>query len=47
MKNLILTGLNSWLQRRQKSVRLFNSIAAAQEIAFMLNAEWDGCNGDV
>lgn len=47
MKNIILIGLNSWLQRKQKSVLLFDSIAAANDIAFMLNAEWDGCNGAV
>jgi uncharacterized protein YjbI with pentapeptide repeats len=47
MKNIILTTLNSWLKRPQKSVLLFDSIAAANEIAFMLKGEWDGCNGVV
>ncbi len=26
---------------------LFDSIEAAQEMAYMLQAEWDGCNGIV
>jgi hypothetical protein len=33
------------LQRSQKTVLLFDSIAAAHEISFMLNGEWDECNG--
>lgn len=45
MKNIISTSLNSLLKQKQKSVILFESIAGAQEIAFMLNGEWDGCNG--
>jgi uncharacterized protein YjbI with pentapeptide repeats len=45
MKNIISTSLNSLLKQKQKSVLLFESIAGAQEIAFMLNGEWDGCNG--
>ncbi|WP_026734895.1 pentapeptide repeat-containing protein [Fischerella sp. PCC 9605] len=47
MKNIILIGLTNWLGRSQKSVLLFDSIAAASEIAFMLGGEWDGCNGAI
>ncbi len=47
IKNIMFLNLNSWLRRPQKSVLLFDSIAAAQEIAFMLSGEWDGCNGVV
>lgn len=51
MKNLlqrfsilqIFPGLNSWLWRGQY-VLLFDSDSAAQEVAFMLSGEWDGCN---
>lgn len=32
-------------QKKQQTVLLFDSIAAAQEVAFMLQGEWDGCNG--
>lgn len=39
------TGLNSWAQL--KEYLLFDSSWAAQEIAFMLSGEWDGCNGVV
>jgi uncharacterized protein YjbI with pentapeptide repeats len=42
--NNILTNLNGWLQRKQKYTVLFDSNYAAQEIAFMLNGEWDECN---
>lgn len=45
MKNIISIGLNNWLKRHKDSVLLFDSIAAASEIALMLNGEWDGCNG--
>ncbi|MFQ4141447.1 pentapeptide repeat-containing protein [Chlorogloeopsis sp. ULAP02] len=45
MKNIISTALNCWLKSPQKSVLLFDSIAAANEIAFMLKGDWDGCNG--
>ncbi|GAB1541303.1 hypothetical protein NUACC21_39740 [Scytonema sp. NUACC21] len=44
MRNLILTSFEKWLQRQEQSILLFNSIAAAQDIAYMLNGEWDGCN---
>ncbi|MDM9383729.1 pentapeptide repeat-containing protein [Chlorogloeopsis sp. ULAP01] len=47
MKNIISTALNSWLKSPQKSVLLFDSIAAANEVAFMLKGEWDGCNGAI
>jgi hypothetical protein len=54
MKNLLqrfsilqsFPGLNSWSWGGQY-VLLFDSESAAQEIAFMLNGEWDGCNGVV
>ncbi|MDF5721675.1 MAG: pentapeptide repeat-containing protein [Rhizonema sp. PD37] len=45
MINMISTSLNSLLKKKQKSVLLFESVAGAQEIAFMLNGKWDGCNG--
>jgi uncharacterized protein YjbI with pentapeptide repeats len=45
MKNIISIGWNSWLKRHKESVLLFDSIAAASEIALMLNGQWDGCNG--
>lgn len=38
------TALTSQLWVRQ-DVLLFDSSAAAKEIAFMLGTEWDGCNG--
>lgn len=44
MKNIISIGWNSWLKRHKESVLLFDSIAAASEIALMLNGQWDGCN---
>jgi uncharacterized protein YjbI with pentapeptide repeats len=42
--NNILTNLNSWLQKKQKYTLLFDSSSAAQEVAFMLNGNWDECN---
>ncbi|MCC5644317.1 pentapeptide repeat-containing protein [Nostoc sp. CHAB 5824] len=45
MKNIISIGWNSWLKQHKESILLFDSIAAASEIAFMLNGQWDGCNG--
>ncbi|MBD2431202.1 MULTISPECIES: pentapeptide repeat-containing protein [Fischerella] len=45
MRQTILSALNSWLQPSHKTVLLFDSVAAAHEIAFMLNGEWDECNG--
>ncbi|MEH2124039.1 pentapeptide repeat-containing protein [Nostoc sp.] len=45
MKNIISIGWNNWLKRHKESVLLFDSIAAANEIALMLNGQWDGCNG--
>ena len=47
MNNIMFTGLNGRLQRSQQSVLLFDSIVAAQEVAFMLSGKWDGCNGVV
>lgn len=44
---MILISFNSWLGRRQQLVLLFDSIAAAKDIAYMLNAQWDECNGVV
>jgi uncharacterized protein YjbI with pentapeptide repeats len=40
----IITNLKNLFQPKQ-FVLLFDSITAAQDIAFMLNGEWDGCNG--
>ena len=34
----------NWLQPQPESVLLCDSIAAASDMAFMLNGEWDGCN---
>ncbi|MBD2563276.1 MULTISPECIES: pentapeptide repeat-containing protein [Nostoc] len=45
MKNIISIVWNSWLKRHEESILLFDSIAAASEIALMLNGQWDGCNG--
>ncbi len=45
MKNIISIGWNSWLKQHKESILLFDSIAAASEIAFVLNGQWDGCNG--
>jgi len=45
MKNIISIGWNSWLKPHKESILLFDSIAAASEIALMLNGQWDGCNG--
>jgi uncharacterized protein YjbI with pentapeptide repeats len=47
MKNMKLISLNRWFNQKKESVLLFDSIAAANEIALMLNGEWDGCNGVV
>ncbi|MGJ5631173.1 hypothetical protein [Nostoc sp. CALU 1950] len=45
MKNIISIVWNNWLKPHKESVLLFDSTAAASEIALMLNGEWDGCNG--
>jgi uncharacterized protein YjbI with pentapeptide repeats len=34
----------NWLQPKQETVLLCDSIAAASDMAFMLNGDWDGCN---
>ncbi len=47
MKNIISIIWNRWLQKNQETVLLFDSIAAACEIAFMLKGEWDECNSVV
>ncbi|TAE82786.1 MAG: pentapeptide repeat-containing protein [Oscillatoriales cyanobacterium] len=44
MKNQSLLGLMNWLQPKQETVLLCDSIAAASDMAFMLNGDWDGCN---
>ncbi|WP_445176506.1 pentapeptide repeat-containing protein [Microcoleus sp.] len=44
MKNNSSIGLMNWLQPKPETVLLCDSIAAASEMAFMLNGEWDGCN---
>lgn len=43
MRNIISNLFK--LQQKQQSLLLFDSITAAQEIAFMLQGEWDECNG--
>src|SRR5690242_3108912 len=45
MENIISTVWNSWLKRDKELILLFDSITAANEIALMLNGQWDGCNG--
>ena len=47
MKNIISIALNSWLQQKQQPVLLFDSVAAASDVAFILGGKWDGCNGVV
>jgi uncharacterized protein YjbI with pentapeptide repeats len=47
MKNIISMGWDSYLKRHKESILLFDSIAAANDIAMMLNGQWDGCNGVV
>ena len=47
MKNNSSIGLMNWLQPKPKTVLLCDSIAAASDMAFMLNGEWDGCNSFV
>jgi uncharacterized protein YjbI with pentapeptide repeats len=44
VKNKSSIGLINWLQPKQETVLLCDSIAAASEMAFMLNGDWDGCN---
>ncbi|MEG5195550.1 pentapeptide repeat-containing protein [Microcoleus sp. A6-C5] len=44
MKNNSSIGLMNWLQPKQETVLLCDSIAAASDMAFMLKGEWDGCN---
>ena len=38
-------GISSSGDRIRQDVLLFDSLYAAQEIAFILGGEWDGCNG--
>ncbi|MBW4687486.1 MAG: pentapeptide repeat-containing protein [Komarekiella atlantica HA4396-MV6] len=45
MKNFISIALNSLFKEQKQSMLLFDSITAADEIALMLNGQWDGCNG--
>jgi uncharacterized protein YjbI with pentapeptide repeats len=44
MKNKSPIALMNWLQPKPETVLLCDSSAAASEMAFMLNGEWDGCN---
>jgi uncharacterized protein YjbI with pentapeptide repeats len=44
VKNQSSIGLMNWLQPKPETVLLCDSIAAASDMAFMLNGEWDGCN---
>ncbi|MEZ2237629.1 pentapeptide repeat-containing protein [Microcoleus sp.] len=44
MKNQNSIGWMNWLQPKPKTVLLCDSVAAASEMAFMLDGEWDGCN---
>lgn len=45
MNNIRLINWHNWFQPKKTPVLLFDSIAAASDIAFMLKGEWDGCNG--
>lgn len=47
MKNIISIALNSWSQPKQQPILLFDSVAAASDVAFILGGQWDGCNGVV
>lgn len=40
------TNLNSWSEKKNY-ILLFDSSFAAEDIAFMLGGEWDGCNSVV
>lgn len=44
MKNQSSIALTNWLQHKPETVLLCDSVAAASEMAFMLDGEWDGCN---
>ena len=44
MKNKSSIALMNWLQPKPETVLLCDSVAAASDMAFMLNGEWDGCN---
>jgi len=44
VKNNSSIGLMNWLPPKPETVLLCDSIAAASDMAFMLNGEWDGCN---
>ncbi|MBE9096957.1 pentapeptide repeat-containing protein [Tychonema sp. LEGE 07203] len=44
MKNQRSIALINWLQSKPETVLLCDSIAAASDMAFMLEGEWDGCN---
>ncbi|MGB3265316.1 MAG: hypothetical protein WBA89_15335 [Microcoleus sp.] len=44
MKNQRSIALMNWLQPKPETVLLCDSIAAASDMAFMLNGEWDACN---
>jgi uncharacterized protein YjbI with pentapeptide repeats len=44
VKNQRSIGLINWLQPKPETVLLCDSIAAASDMAFMLNGDWDGCN---
>lgn len=43
MQNLIQKL--SIIKTKSKDILLFDSLIAAEDIAFMLGGEWDGCNG--
>ncbi len=45
MKNIISLAGKKFSKENKESILLFDSIAAASEIALMLNGQWDGCNG--
>jgi uncharacterized protein YjbI with pentapeptide repeats len=44
VENKSSIGLMNWLQPKQETVLLCDSIAAASDMAFMLKGDWDGCN---
>lgn len=43
----ILNFVQNLLPRAQSPILLFDSVEKANDIAFMLKGEWDGCNGVV
>jgi hypothetical protein len=47
VKSQSYIGLMNWLQLKPETVLFCNSIAAASDMAFLLNGEWDECKSFV